>query len=70
MAAGLKEFDFLPGDLSYKREWSNKVRHVVDVEAFNPFSGLALVFRLVRGIKRRFCPAKPIVCSEVKGARP
>ena len=70
MAAGLKEFDFLPGDLSYKREWSNKARHVVDVEAFNPYSGLAFVFRLVRGIKRWFHSAKRFVCSDVKGARP
>ncbi|MCE9518300.1 MAG: GNAT family N-acetyltransferase [Verrucomicrobia bacterium] len=50
---GLREFDFLPGDLPYKQEWSNAQRSVVDIEAFNPLSLRASVFRLLRFCKRR-----------------
>jgi CelD/BcsL family acetyltransferase involved in cellulose biosynthesis len=50
---GLREFDFLPGDLPYKQEWGNAVQHVVDVEAFHPLSPRAAMFRLLRFCKRR-----------------
>ncbi len=50
---GLREFDFLPVDYSYKQEWANGVRHVVDIEAFNPRSSSAVIFRVLRFCKRR-----------------
>lgn len=50
---GMAEFDFLPGDYSYKEEWSDSVRHVVEVEAFSPSSPRAALFRLLRFCKRR-----------------
>ncbi len=50
---GLREFDFLPVDYSYKQEWANGVRHVVDIEAFNPRSSSASIFRILRFCKRR-----------------
>lgn len=49
---GLREFDFLPVDYSYKQEWANGVRHVVDIEAFNPRSSSAAIFRILRFCKR------------------
>lgn len=61
--SGLRDFDFLPGDQPYKREWSNAVRHIVDIEAFNPLSVRAGIFRFLRHCKRRAIrsggPAQP-----------
>ncbi len=54
---GLREFDFLPGDLAYKQEWSNACQKVVDIEAFNPFSLRAALFRFARRCKRRAAPS-------------
>lgn len=50
---GLREFDFLPVDYSYKQEWANGVRHVLDIEAFNPRSSSAAIFRILRFCKRK-----------------
>jgi CelD/BcsL family acetyltransferase involved in cellulose biosynthesis len=61
---GHAAFDFLPGDMSYKQEWSNAVRHVVDFEAFNPTSPRSALFRLLRFCKRRTAPALPTPSSE------
>ncbi len=66
---GLREFDFLPVDYSYKQEWANGVRHVVDVEAFNPQSSSAVVFRVLRFCKRKLAarraPIEPTtICAE------
>ena len=67
MARGIKELDFLPGDISYKREWADRVRYVFDIEAFNPLSVRALVFRFMRTFKRRFLPDPVGAAAEVKG---
>jgi len=67
IAQGLKELDFLPGDISYKREWSDHVRYVVDVEAFNPMSLRALAFRGLRSVKRRLRPVQVTPPEAVKG---
>jgi len=53
---GLREFDFLPVDYSYKQEWADGVRHVVDIEAFNPRSSSAAIFRFLRFCKRKASP--------------
>ncbi len=50
---GLREFDFLPGDLPYKQEWSDARRSVVDIETFNRLSPRAAVFKLLRYCKRK-----------------
>ncbi len=49
---GLSEYDHLSGDQPYKRAWSSRVRHLHHLEAFNPRSPAAIVFRLVRSAKR------------------
>lgn len=56
---GLREFDFLPVDYSYKQEWADGVRHVVDIEAFNPRSATASIFRFLRFMKRHTSARKP-----------
>lgn len=50
---GLRDFDFLPGNQPYKQEWSNRVHHVVDIEAFNPLSPRAAIFRALRYCRRK-----------------
>ena len=52
IARGLTEYDHLSGDQPYKRAWSSEVRHLHHLEAFNPRSPAAIVFRLVRSAKR------------------
>lgn len=48
----LRIYDMLPGEFDYKRQLCKDVRHVVDVEAFNPLSLRAQLFRSLRGVKR------------------
>lgn len=69
---GLREFDFLPGDLAYKQEWSNAERHVVDVEAFDPRSPRAAAFRFLRFCKRQTTPVNspPSPSQNDNGDRP
>ncbi|MDB6074444.1 MAG: uncharacterized protein JWO89_2084 [Verrucomicrobiaceae bacterium] len=52
IARGLSEYDHLSGDQPYKRTWSSRVRHLHHLEAFNPRSASAMLFRLVRSAKR------------------
>ncbi|MDB6138836.1 MAG: hypothetical protein JWO94_1908 [Verrucomicrobiaceae bacterium] len=52
IARGLVEYDHLTGDQPYKRAWSTRVRHLHHLEAFNPRSASAILFRLVRSAKR------------------
>lgn len=48
----LRIYDMLPGEFDYKQQLCKEVRHVVDVEAFNPISLRAQLFRSLRGVKR------------------
>lgn len=64
---GHTAFDFLPGDMPYKREWSDAVRHVVDFEAFNPTSLRAALFRLLRSCKRRTIPVGTVPPAKETG---
>ena len=52
IARGLSEYDHLTGDQPYKRAWSSRIRHLHHLEAFNPRSPSAMLFRLVRSAKR------------------
>lgn len=52
IARGLTEYDHLSGDQPYKRAWSTRVRHLHHLEAFNPRSPSAMLFRLARSAKR------------------
>ena len=49
---GLREIDHLPGEESYKEQWSTHKRRVLHLEAFNPSSPRAALFRLLRRLKR------------------
>ena len=62
---GLKEIDHMPGDARYKEEWSTHTRRVLHLEAFNPLSLSATLFRLLRAVRRRRSPivAAPSSCS-------
>ncbi|MEQ1841287.1 MAG: GNAT family N-acetyltransferase, partial [Verrucomicrobiales bacterium] len=62
--SGIREFDFLPGEYAYKQEWSNDVRFVEDVEAFQPWSLRAWVFRGLRACKRRMAARAAVKAAE------
>lgn len=49
---GLKLFDMLPGSYRYKEDWAKTSRHVLDLEAYQPESLRAMLFRAVRSLKR------------------
>jgi CelD/BcsL family acetyltransferase involved in cellulose biosynthesis len=53
---GIKVFDFLPGDYSYKREWGDTARQVLTLEAYARHSPRAAAFRLMRWGKRLVVP--------------
>lgn len=70
IARGLREFDFLPGEYEYKQQWSDDALHLVEIEAFNPLSLRALLFRSLRFCKRkgiRFCMAALTLDGEPAG---
>ncbi|MEZ5301605.1 MAG: GNAT family N-acetyltransferase [Verrucomicrobiales bacterium] len=48
LARGIREYDFLAGDLRYKQEISNAARTAVDIEVVNPASLRARAFHLIR----------------------
>lgn len=52
-------YDMLPGDYDYKRQWCKGVRHVVDIESFNPASPPAMLFRALRAAKRLIARGAP-----------
>ena len=56
MSKGLKRYDLLPGAHSYKRSWSSSARFVVDLEAFHHQRPRAVLFKLLRSIKRQISP--------------
>ncbi|TDU68080.1 CelD/BcsL family acetyltransferase involved in cellulose biosynthesis [Prosthecobacter fusiformis] len=49
---GLRLFDMLPGTYRYKADWTQTSRHVLDIEAYEPESVRAAIFRTVRSVKR------------------
>ncbi len=52
---GLREYDFLGGDASYKEDWSDGERNLVRMEAENPVSSRVVLHRIeakARGLKR------------------
>jgi CelD/BcsL family acetyltransferase involved in cellulose biosynthesis len=57
MKRGFARYDFLPGDYSYKREWCEQVRYVADLECFHYLRPRAVLFQLLRSLKRHV--AKP-----------
>jgi CelD/BcsL family acetyltransferase involved in cellulose biosynthesis len=52
MQRGIQEYDLLPGDLEYKNKWAKEHRFLVDLEACNPTSFRAKLFRSMRSVKR------------------
>ena len=52
MALGVREMDMLPGDIAYKRKWTDEHRMLADLEAVNPRSMRAAVFQAMRAVKR------------------
>jgi hypothetical protein len=42
----------LPSDYEYKRQWCDGARWLLDLEAFNPASWRAAVFRTLRALRR------------------
>lgn len=52
IARGLCVYDMMPGEFDYKTHLCKDVRHVLDIEAFNPLSLRARIFRSLRGFKR------------------
>ena len=62
MALGVREMDMLPGDVDYKRKWTEEHRMLADLEAVNPRSMRAAVFQAMRAVKRtlnQFLPSEP-----------
>jgi CelD/BcsL family acetyltransferase involved in cellulose biosynthesis len=57
--AGYQHYDLLPGDHEYKRSWCDTARYVADPECFHRLRPRAVVFQLLRSLKRRV--AKPAV---------
>jgi CelD/BcsL family acetyltransferase involved in cellulose biosynthesis len=53
---GLGEYDFLGGEASYKNEWGNNERCIVDIQAANPRS---LRGKLFDALKRSFKAGRP-----------
>ena len=51
---GLGEYDFLGGEASYKNEWGNSERSIVDLQAENPRSIRGRLF----GVMKRFKPQR------------
>lgn len=54
MERGISLFDMLPGTYSYKANWAQTSRYVLDLEAYQPESFLANTFRAIRHLKRLF----------------
>lgn len=52
---GLSEYDFLGGEASYKKEWGNAERRIVDLQAANPRSIRGRLFHLLKHLKRQRC---------------
>ena len=49
---GLSEYDFLGGEASYKSEWANSERQIVDIQAANPRSICGKLFEALKRLKQ------------------
>ncbi|MDZ4287270.1 MAG: GNAT family N-acetyltransferase, partial [Prosthecobacter sp.] len=64
---GFVRYDLLPGDHSYKRVWCEQARYVTDLECFHHLRPRAVLFQLLRSLKRRV--AKPALAhNQVRAA--
>lgn len=59
MARHLKLFDMLPGTYRYKMDWAQTSRYVLDLEAYQPESLRAFLFRAFRHVKRKIPRSSP-----------
>lgn len=59
MQRGLRVYDMLPGDYEYKRQWTDAVRWMLDLEAHNPASWRATTFHALRSMRRHFSNTHP-----------
>lgn len=59
MVRSLRLFDMLPGTYRYKKEWSQTSRQVLDLEAYQPESLRAALFRSIRHLKRLLPGSSP-----------
>ena len=64
MARGVTLFDMLPGTYRYKTDWSHTSRYVLDLEAYQPESLRATLFRSVRYLKRMLSKPTTMPISE------
>jgi CelD/BcsL family acetyltransferase involved in cellulose biosynthesis len=55
---GLQEYDFLGGQASYKGEWSEAERGMVDLSGRNPSSWRGWLFEAAKFLKQRLRPTK------------
>jgi CelD/BcsL family acetyltransferase involved in cellulose biosynthesis len=53
MRAGFERYDLLPGQHEYKHSWSQQARYVTDLECFHHQKPRAMLFHLLRSLKRR-----------------
>jgi CelD/BcsL family acetyltransferase involved in cellulose biosynthesis len=60
---GRQRYDLLPGDHEYKRSWCQSARYVVDLECFHRLNSRAVVFQVLRSIKRRVGRTAPVTPS-------
>ena len=63
---GLSEYDFLGGEASYKNEWANDERRIVDLQAANPRSVRGRLFEaLKRSLRKRRSTGGDVPAVEV-----
>lgn len=61
MLQGFVSYDMLPGDYDYKRLWCDQARYVADLECFHHQRPRAVLFQLLRSLKRRV--SKPAISA-------
>lgn len=59
MQRGLRVYDTLPGEYEYKRQWTDSVRWVLDLEGHNSASWRARTFHALRSMRRHFSNTHP-----------
>jgi CelD/BcsL family acetyltransferase involved in cellulose biosynthesis len=65
ISRGLREYDHLAGDQSYKQAWSTRTRRLLHLEAFNRTSPVSMLFRLIRSLKRTITGTAPEVGAKL-----
>jgi len=65
---GLKEYDFLAGDSSYKLSWATRTRHLLTIEILNPASRKAAAFEQLRMLRSLMDSRKQANQSEAEAA--